>query len=431
MADLPEVTLKSRPRKKIRWWPAFLILLLAVVAIYWVRTSYGRHRQDQNIAIANIVIIAFALLIVWCVLLSRFKWKLRWGLVGSALATIGVVAALFRIHGVTGDLVPILELRWKRQTLTAIETTHNKTLSNSPRNSIQLTNDYPQFLGPNRNGSLERPRLVQDWNSHPPSRLWVRPVGQGWSGFAVVGNRALTQEQRGENEAVVCYDLVSGSPLWSYAYAAHFQSSLAGEGPRATPCIASGRVYTQGATGLLNCLELETGKLIWSKDILRDNRASMNEWGISSSPLVIDDLVVVNPGAFNGRSLVAYRAGTGEFAWGGGNEGCGYSSPSLATLAEVPQIIIFNDGGVFAHSVSDGKVLWNYHWPGGHPHVSNPVVLPGGPGSDLQWIRYRQRVGTNYKGFHKQIQHNADLENEPAQGQVHQSHLSGRVYLRA
>ena len=95
MADLPEVTLKSRPRKKIRWWPAFLILLLAVVAIYWVRTSYGRHRQDQNIAIANIVIIAFALLIVWCVLLSRFNWKLRWGLVGSALGLIGVAAALF------------------------------------------------------------------------------------------------------------------------------------------------------------------------------------------------------------------------------------------------------------------------------------------------------------------------------------------------
>src|SRR5262249_31060329 len=155
------------------------------------------HRQDQNIAVANIVIIAFGLLIVWCVLLSRFNWKLRWGLVGSALAAIGVVAALFRIHGVTGDLVPILEPRWKRHGLAAIETTHTKPLSNSPQNSIQLTNDYPQFLGPNRNGVLERPRLVQDWKSHPPSRLWVRPVGQGWSGFAVAGNRALTQEQRG------------------------------------------------------------------------------------------------------------------------------------------------------------------------------------------------------------------------------------------
>ena len=377
MADLPKVTLKITPRKKIRWWPAFLVLLLATVAIFWVRTSYGRQRQDQNIAVANIVVITFALLIIWCVLLSRFNWKLRWGLVGSALGLIGVAAALFRIHGVTGDLVPILEPRWKRQAIAGINTTSNKPLSNSPPISIQLTNDYPQFLGPNRNGVLEQPRPVQDWNSQPPSRLWVRPVGQGWSGFAVVGSRAITQEQRGENEAVVCYELISGSPLWSYAYAAHFQSSLAGEGPRATPCIAGGRVYTQGATGLLKCLDLETGKLIWTKDILRDSRASMNEWGISSSPLVIDDLVVVNPGAFNGRSLVAYQAATGEFVWGGGNEGPGYSSPFLTTLAEVPQIIIFNDGGVFAHSVTDGKILWNYHWPGGHPHVSNPVVLPG------------------------------------------------------
>jgi len=392
MADLPEAKLK------IRWWPALVILLMAVAAIFWIRTSYGRQRQDQNIAIANVAVITFALLIIWCVLLSRLHWKIRWGVVVAALGFIASVAALFRIHGVTGDLVPILEPRWKRQNLGQLEAQNGgKTVSQSEGvASNEATHDYPQFLGPNRNGVLDQPHLVRDWKTHPPQRLWVRPVGLGWSGFAVVEKKAITQEQRGENETVICYDLITGSPIWSYAYVAHFQSSLAGEGPRATPCVSGGRVFAQGSTGLFHCLDLETGKLVWSKNILSDNHTSMNEWGLSSSPLVIEDLVVVSPGGFNGRSLVAYRAATGEFVWGGGNEGSGYSSPALTTLADVPQILIFNSGGVSAHSVADGKVLWSYPWPGGHPHVSNPVILPGdqvlissgyGVGSELVQIK--------------------------------------------
>src|SRR6185436_15236747 len=107
---------------------------------------------------------------------------------------------------------------------------------------------------PNRNSTLEGPRLARDWKTHPPQRLWTRPVGTGWSGFVIVGNRAITQEQRGENEAIICYDLISGSPVWSHAYAAHFESSLAGEGPRATPTVADGRIFALGSTGLLYCL---------------------------------------------------------------------------------------------------------------------------------------------------------------------------------
>ena len=109
---------------------------------------------------------------------------------------------------------------------------------------------------------------------------------------------------------------------------------------------------------------------------MRDNQAEINEWGMSCSPLVVDDLVVVSAGGRNDRSLVAYRAGTGEFAWGAGSDCAGYSSPRLATLAGIPQILIFNSGGVSAHELSHGKTLWTYHWPGGHPHVSMPVVLP-------------------------------------------------------
>jgi outer membrane protein assembly factor BamB len=205
-----------------------------------------------------------------------------------------------------------------------------------------------------------------------------------------------SQEQRGEDEAAVCYDLLSGEPLWSYAYPAHFQSSLGGEGPRATPTIAGRRVYALGSTGILNCLELETGKLLWSKDTLQENQAKVNEWGMSSSPLTVHDLVVVSAGGKNNRSLVAYRAGTGDFVWGAGTDGAGYSSPCLVTLAGTAQLLIFNGGGVSAHDPATGTNLWHYPWQGGHPHISMPIVVPNdrllvssgyGVGSELLQIR--------------------------------------------
>jgi outer membrane protein assembly factor BamB len=367
---------KPPSRRRIRWWPVAIILVLAAGAIFYFRTLYGRSRQDQNIATASVVIIAIPLLLLWCLLFSRIRWRIRLGIFGVAVGFVALLPLLFRIHGVTGDLVPVLEWRWQSRNLPSLEKSAKTASSGSPTQANQFTNDYPQFLGPHRNSTVDQSRLARDWNAQPPKRLWDHPVGIAWSGFAVSGNRAVTQEQRGDNEAVVCYELLSGAVLWSYAYPAHFESSLAGEGPRATPTVAGGKAYALGATGILNCLDLETGKAIWSKDIVQDNQSETNSWGISCSPLVMGDLVVISAGGRNERSLVAYRAATGEFVWGGGNNGAGYSSPLLTTLAGVSQILNFNGGGVCSHAASSGKVLWKYPWPGGHPHVSTPVVLP-------------------------------------------------------
>lgn len=365
------------PQRKVRWWPALLILVLAAGAVVWIRAFYGRQFQDKNIATAQIVVFTILALLLWCLLLSRLRWKIRLAVLGFFLCAVASLPALFRIHGVTGDLLPVLEPRWSRHGLASLAAPSQASRSHDATAALSLTNDYPQFLGPNRNATVEQPQLATDWNARPPQRLWSQPVGLGWSGFAVVGNHAITQEQRGEQEAVLCYDLLSGAVLWSYGYPAHFVSSLAGEGPRATPSVVSNRVYTLGSTGILNCLHLETGRCLWTKDILRDNDAPLNEWGMASSPLVVDDLVIVSAGGKAGRSLVAYRAENGQFVWGGGEDGAGYSSPQSVTLAGVPQIVIFNSGGVFAHSPADGKVLWHYHWPGGHPHVAVPLALPG------------------------------------------------------
>jgi outer membrane protein assembly factor BamB len=365
----------SASRRPIRWWPVPVILLAAAGGLVWVSRFYGKQRQDQNLAAAGIALVTVLLMLLWCICLSRMRRKFRLTVLGSVVGLMLLTKALFRIHGVTGDLVPILQWRWSR---TAWVSPDGQTKPGAtPAHPNEFTNDYPQFLGPNRNGMVAQPRLARDWRTQPPQRLWLQPVGPGWSGFAVVGSRAITQEQRGENETVNCYDILSGVPLWSYAYPAHFQSDLAGEGPRATPTISGERVYALGSTGILNCLDLETGKPIWSHDIVKDNGGTVNNWGISCSPLLADGLVVVDAGGSNNRSLVTYRAATGEFVWGGGTDGAGYSSPFLTTLAGVPQIVIFNSGGVYAHDPTTGSNLWRYPWPGGQPNVSMPVVLPG------------------------------------------------------
>jgi outer membrane protein assembly factor BamB len=386
----------AAPRRPIRWWPVAIILLLASGAFAWVWLSYGRQRQDRNIATAIIGIFTLLLLLLWCLLLSRLRWRMRLGVFGGVLGLILLAMGLFRFHGVTGDLVPVFQWRWERPSWTPPAERGKPTSTLTPGRSNQFTNDWPQFLGPSRNSVLQQPRLARDWKAQAPQLLWLKSVGPGWSGFAAVGNYAVTQEQRGDNEAVVCYDLFSGAPLWSYTYPAHFQSPLGGEGPRASPTVVGGRVYALGSIGMLNCLDLESGKLRWSKDILQDNAAKVNEWGMSSSPLVVDDLVVVSAGGRDNRSLVAYRAATGEFVWGAGTDGAGYSSPCLVKLAGVVQVLIFNAGGVSAHDPMTGTNLWKYHWPGGHPHVSMPIAIPNdrllvssgyGVGSELLQIQ--------------------------------------------
>lgn len=382
-------------RKPIRWWPALVILALAIVVTmgirWWPKTSF----QQKNIATAQVVIVSLFLGLLWVLCFSRLKWRVRLAVFGGVVGSIALTAGLFRIHGVTGDLLPILEWRWKQPDTVVMSVGQPATPASRVSSLRPTTNDFPQFLGPQRNAHVAGPTLARDWKAQPPQKLWSQPIGAAWSGFAVQGNHAVTQEQRGEEEMVVAYDLPTGKELWSHADQARYNTIIAGEGPRATPTIVSNRVYTLGATGILNCLDLATGARIWFKDIIKDNQATVNGWGVSGSPLVVDQLVVVNAGGPNGRSLVAYNTATGDFVWGGGDAGADYSSPLPATLAGVRQILIFG-ARVAAHDLASGEVLWDYPWPGGHPHIAVPVILPGdrvlissgyGTGSELLQIQ--------------------------------------------
>jgi outer membrane protein assembly factor BamB len=233
---------------------------------------------------------------------------------------------------------------------------------------------FPQFLGPDRTGILPGPTLATNWGARPPVILWRQPIGAAWSGFSIVGGRAFTQEQRGAEECVTCYDLATGRLLWRHADQAHYANIVAGEGPRATPTVAGGRLFTLGATGLLNCLDAATGEVLWRRDLVKDADTAVPEWGFASSPLLLDGRVIVSAGGSRNKSLLAYAVADGAPLWGGGTAAAGYSSPLVTTLAGVPQVLIFNLGFITAHSPADGKVLWQYPWGVGYPHVAMPLV---------------------------------------------------------
>jgi outer membrane protein assembly factor BamB len=219
--------------------------------------------------------------------------------------------------------------------------------------------EWPGFRGPNRNGIIPGVRIATDWSASPPVELWRRPIGPGVSSFAVRGGLLYTQEQRGDDEIVACYDMTTGEPVWRHRDATRFWDSHVGAGPRATPALGDGRVYALGASGILNALDADDGAVVWSRNAASDTDAKLPTFGFVSSPLVLHDAVVVHVGA-----LVAYDLATGEPRWFGPADGGSYSSPHLLTLDGVPQILLLSNSGATSVDPADGTLLWEHPWPG-------------------------------------------------------------------
>jgi outer membrane protein assembly factor BamB len=249
--------------------------------------------------------------------------------------------------------------------------------------------EWPGFRGLHRDGVVPGVRIDTDWAKSPPAQLWRQPVGPGWSSFAVSGGLLYTQEQRGSAEVVACYNETTGKPVWTHRDAARFWESNAGPGPRATPTLSNGRVYTFGATGILNALDSRTGVAVWSRNAATDAAKKTPGWGFASSPLVVDDLVVV---AVAGK-LAAYDRATGKPRWFGPDGGDGYSSPQLFTIAEVPQILLMSQHGATSVAPADGAVLWDYPWHS-DTRIVQPAITPDG---DVLMIAMAAAGGTGMR----------------------------------
>ena len=232
--------------------------------------------------------------------------------------------------------------------------------------------EWPGFRGPGRDSVVRGVRIETDWSKSPPVAIWRRPIGPGWSSFAVRGDLLYTQEQRGDDEIVSCYRLSTGEPVWRHRDAVRFYESNGGAGPRATPTVSHGRVYTLGATAVLNALDAGTGRVVWSRNAASDTHRQIPGWGFTSSPLVVDDIVVV---AVSG-TLAAYDLATGNPRWVGPQHGGSYSSPQLVTLDGVRQILVLSAPGAVSVSPADGKLLWEHTWEGGA--IVQPAITADG-----------------------------------------------------
>lgn len=238
---------------------------------------------------------------------------------------------------------------------------------------VETVADWPGFRGPDRDSIVHGVQIQTDWSASPPVEVWRKAIGPGWSSFAVNGNFLYTQEQRGDDEIVACYNMTTGEPVWMHKDAARFWESNAGAGPRGTPTLSNGRVYAFGATGILNVLDAVDGKLVWSRDVASDTKAEIPGWGFSSSPLVVDDVVVVAAGG----QLIGYDLVTGNPRWLGSKGGTDYSSPHLVKIDGVPQILLMSNPGVISVVPADGKVLWKYPLPSGTRIVQPAVTADG------------------------------------------------------
>ena len=237
---------------------------------------------------------------------------------------------------------------------------------------------WTDFRGPRRDGRYTQTAVRTDWSAQGLDPLWAQPIGGGYASFVVVKGRAFTIEQRRDQEVVAAYDADTGRELWTNAWDTHFQEAMGGPGPRATPTWHAGRLYALGAAGELRALDAGTGELLWRRNILEDAGAENLQWAMAGAPLIVDDLVVVQPGGTNGWSVAAYDHATGEVAWHALDDVQAYTSPMLATVADRRQIVTVTAERAVGLDVADGAPLWEYPWtPPVVPNMAQPIVFDG------------------------------------------------------
>lgn len=396
----------------VAWWAFFSRARwrerlggLGLIAVAIFATWFLRHESMwlQWLLAYAVPVLSLAF-VTWAVVTRRMPDRVRHATMAAAILIACGAWLLLRQDGINGDHNATFGWRWSpsaEERLLAQQATEPTTPATSapvpaattantqptpaPSTSVDPAKtaapsaaaaesrvDWPGFRGPQRDGVVRGVKIKTDWAASPPVQLWKHPVGPGWSSFAVNGDLVYTQEQRGDNEVVACYKASTGQPVWTHSDKARFFESNAGAGPRSTPTLSNGRVYSFGATGILNVLDARNGAVVWTRNVATEVNKKVPFWGFSSSPVVIGDIVIV---AAAGQ-LVAYETATGKQRWVGPAGGGSYSSPHLVTINGVAQVLLTSDGRLTSVSIADGKQLWQHEW------AANSIVQPAVIASD-------------------------------------------------
>ena len=359
----------SRAPRSERWGAVVLVIVALIATPRILHESVATGNMGFQFFLYAIPVLSLAF-VLWAVASRRLAEGPRRAAMVATILLACSVWTLVRSGGITGDGAAEFAWRWT-------ETSEERLLAQAPDVIPDVIDvpaefpsapavverdtgaDWPGFRGPDRDGIIPGVRIETDWSKSPPVELWRRPIGPGVSSFAVTGDLLYTQEQRGDHEVVACYNVTTGEPVWRHRDAARFWDSHVGAGPRATPALSDGRVYTFGATGILNALDAGDGAVVWSRNAASDTDAKLPYWGFVSSPLVVDDVVIVHTG-----QLVAYDLATGAPRWFGPPTDGSYSSPHLLTLDGVAQILLLSHAVAISVAPADGTLLWEHPWPG-------------------------------------------------------------------
>jgi len=450
------------PNRRVGITLASLAAAVALVRGGWLEPIVGSI-VDQ--AVRNIItlILCFAglmTLLLWFLRESGHATVLKRAVIVALLGPVAVGATVLRIERVSGDLVPEFAFRWSRSRDRLLPRPLEVPLQepSTPQGDAPTPSawqaspaDFPRFLGPTGSCGVDRPVLDPDWDARPPRLLWRRPIGAGWSGFATYGDHAVTLEQRGDEEIVSCCSLATGGPEWAVAVAGRHATVMGGAGPRSTPTIVDGMVYTHGATGWLHAIDGATGRVVWKKNVLDElgidpaAHAMAVSWGRAASPLVTADRVIVPAGGPRTRrgtqdpeflSLVGFDRVTGERCWIAGDEQISYASPQLAMLGGQQTILSVNEGHVAGYDPADGRKVWEHPWPGHSnsdascsqavPVGDSRLFISKGYGIGAAVFELDENVATAKPGTLREVWRNANLlKTKFTNVAIHDGHAYG------
>ncbi len=383
-----EASGEQSPSPSPRWPHIALaaILIVSALGLYWVWFVWESPMGPSvpNLVTYSLSALLFVLILIWMGRYAPFSRKARW--IGVALLLLPVLAYGLTVESIelTGDMKFVIRHHWDDPPPRAGEA---PPLAANVR-TLPVETDMPLYRGWDSKGIVQGPPLSQDWPTAQP--LWRHGCGEGYSQPAVLGDFLVTLEQLGQEEAVVCYDTATGGERWAHRYSARFDEAMGGPGPRSTPTIDGEQVFAVGAQGDLHCLSLLDGELHWHVNLLKRHQVPNTDWGITSSPLVTDDLVIVNPGAPQGDGLAAYNRTTGEVVWetaglqatkgtSSSRNRPGYATPFLAEIHGHETLVMFDGTGLRGYEPATGKLLWDYaHENGAGVNVAQPIVFDDG-----------------------------------------------------
>ena len=236
------------------------------------------------------------------------------------------------------------------------------------------TGEWPQWRGPNRDGVSKETGLLKQWPADGPPLVWkATGAGTGYSSLAISGGRIYTMGVRGEREYVIAFDVATGKELWATAHGNRYKDDR-GDGPRGTPTVDGDRVYSLGGNGDLSCIDTKTGRIVWSMNVLHKFGGKNPNWGISESPLIIGEKLLVNAGG-PGASVIALNKKDGALIWKSESDEAGYSSAMPVQVGSMTQVVFFTDKRALGVDLKDGRLLWQYSKASnGTANVATPVV---------------------------------------------------------